>query len=310
MFEVVFLGTAGGVPTVERGLPALMVLHGPRRFLVDCGEGAQRQLLKSGLGLRRLDTVLLTHGHLDHMLGIGGLVGTLALFETGDRLTVRGGAWALRAVRRLLSDVIWPGGGGPPIPVELVELRPGVVTEEDGFRLRAFAVRHGRAEDCFGFAFEEPPRRAMLPERLAALGVPAGPERARLARGEALVLADGRRLAPDDVLGPARPGTKLVVVGDTGGTAELVDEAAGADALIIEATYLERDADLAAARGHLTAAQAARLAAEAGVGALYLNHLSGRYRPWEVEAEARTIFPRAHVAHDFDRIAVPAETEG
>jgi ribonuclease Z len=291
---------------VERSLPALVVLHGARRFLVDCGEGAQRQLLKSGLGLRRLDTVLLTHGHLDHILGIGGLVGTLALFETGERLTVHGGAWALRAVQRLLSGVIWPGGG-PPIRVDLVALTPGVVLEDDGFRLRAFPVRHGRAEDCFGFAFEELPRRPMLPERLAALDVPAGPERARLARGEAVVLPDGRRVAPDDVLGPAQPGTKLVVVGDTGSTAELASEVAGADALVIEATYLERDAALAAARGHLTAARAARLAAEAGVGSLHLNHLSGRYRPWEIEAEARTIFPNAHVAHDFDRVTVPAE---
>jgi ribonuclease Z len=129
MFEVVFLGTGGGVPTVDRGLPALMVLHGERRFLIDCGEGTQRQLLKSGLGFRRLDRVLLTHGHLDHMLGIGGLVGTLALFRTTDRLTVHGGAPALRAVKRLLSDVIWPEGA-PPIAVDLVPLAPGVVMAE------------------------------------------------------------------------------------------------------------------------------------------------------------------------------------
>jgi len=139
--------------------------------------------------------------------------------------------------------------------------------------------------------------------------VPAGPERARLSRGEAVTLPDGRAVAPDDVLGPTRPGTKLVVVGDTGTTAGLAEEAAGADALVIEATYLERDATLAAARGHLTAAQAARLAAEAGVGALHLNHLSGRYRPSEIESEARAIFPNAHAAQDFARVVVSASDE-
>jgi len=110
LFEIVFLGTAAGVPAVDRGLPALMVLHRERRFLVDCGEGTQRQLLGSGLGLRRLDCVLLTHGHLDHLLGLGGLAGTMALLDTGDRLTVYGGASALRIVRTLLTDVVWPEG--------------------------------------------------------------------------------------------------------------------------------------------------------------------------------------------------------
>jgi ribonuclease Z len=126
LFEVVFLGTAAGVPAVDRGLPALIVLHRHRRFLLDCGEGTQRQLLKSGLGLRRLDCVLLTHAHLDHLLGIGGLVATLALLEAGPGLTVYGGSVALRAVRSLLTEVVWPEGR-PRFEVESIRVEPGTI---------------------------------------------------------------------------------------------------------------------------------------------------------------------------------------
>jgi ribonuclease Z len=302
LFEVVFLGTAAGVPAVDRGLPALIVLQGQRRFMVDCGEGTQRQLLRSGLGFRRLDCVLLTHAHLDHLLGIGGLVATLALLRTGDGLAVYGGAPALRAVRSLLTEVVWPDGP-PRFEVEGIGIEPGTIIEHDHLHVRAFPVTH-RGADSFGFAFEEKPHSRMLPERLAALDVPAGPERRRLLRGETVVLPDGRRIAPDEVLARPEPGTRLIVVGDAADADELLAEVRGADALIIEASFLERDADKAAERGHLTAAQAARLARAADVRALYLTHLSSRYEQAEIEAEARAIFPHATVARDFDRIAV------
>jgi ribonuclease Z len=304
LFEVVFLGTAAGVPSVERGLPALLVLHGGRRFLVDCGEGTQRQLLKSGLGLRRLDRVLLTHAHVDHLLGLGGLVASLALLQAGEGPTVYGGASTLRAVRSLLGEVIWPGGR-PPIEVRCQPIEPGAIIEDEHRCVRAFRVSH-RGADNFGFVFEESPRPRLRQERLAALAVPAGPERRRLLRGEPVVLADGRTIAPDDVMAAPAAGTRLVVVGDAADAGELLDAVRDADALIIEATFLERDADKAAARGHLTAAQAARLARDANVRALYLTHLSGRYEQAEVEAEARAIFPGATVARDFDRLTVRA----
>jgi ribonuclease Z len=302
LLEVVFLGTAAGVPAIDRGLPALVVLHRERRFLVDCGEGTQRQLLQSGLGFRRLSRVLLTHGHLDHLLGIGGLLGTMALLDASACVTVYGGAPALCAVRSLVTDVVWPNGR-PPLEVRTVTLEPGIIIEDDRLRLRAFPVRH-RGPGSFGFVFEEQPRRRMLPDRLAALAVPSGPERRRLLRGETVTMPDGRRIAPDDVLTPPEPGTRLAVVGDAASTEELLDEVRGVDALIIEATFLERDAAKAAERSHLTAAQAATLAATAEVGALYLTHVSSRYRQAEIEAEAKAIFAQTTVARDFDRITV------
>ena len=281
-----------------------MVLHGRRRFLVDCGEGTQRQLLRSGLGFRRLDCVLLTHAHLDHLLGIGGLVATLALLEASHGLTLYGGAPALCAVRSLLNEVVWPDGP-PRFEVTSIALEPGTIIEDDRLRVRAFPVTH-RGADNFGFVFEEKSRPRMRPDRLAALDVPAGPERRRLLEGEEVVLPDGRRIAPDEVLGPPPQGARLVMVGDAADADELLDQVCGADALIIEATFLERDADKAAERSHLTAAQAARLARTSKVRTLYLTHLSSRYEQAEIEAEARAIFPGAMVACDFDRVAVRA----
>jgi ribonuclease Z len=304
MFEIVFLGTSAAAPSVKRNLSAHVVLYKEHRFLVDCGEGTQRQLLKSGLGFRRLDAVLLTHGDIDHVLGIGGLASTLALLGAGDRLTVYGGVDARRAVHQLIHGVIWPGGR-PPLKVAAIALEPGVILDNQHLRLRAFPVSH-RATDAFGFLFEVRSRRRMLPEQLDRLGVPPGPERGRLLDGEPVILADGRRITPAQVLAPPEPGARLAVVGDTDDANALVAAVRGADALIIEATFLERDAAKAAARGHITAAQAARLAATAEVGALHLNHISGRYPAAEIEAEARAIFPNAKVTSDFDRVEVRA----
>jgi ribonuclease Z len=308
VFEVVFLGTAAGVPSLERGLPALIVLHRGRRFLVDCGEGTQRQLLQSGLGLRGLDCVLLTHAHVDHLLGLGGLVATLALLQAREGLTVYGGTSTLQAVRSLLAEVIWPGGR-PPVEVTCAPIEPGAIIDDERLCVRAFPVSH-RGSDSFGFVFQDKPRPRLMPERLAALAIPAGPERGRLLRGETVVLPDGRTIAPNEVLGPPAPAARLVVVGDAADADELLEVVKDADALIIEATFLERDADKAAARGHLTAAQAAQLARAANVRALCLTHISNRYQQAEVEAEARGIFPGAMVARDFDRLTVRAKAPG
>ncbi len=298
MLELVFLGTAASAPTVRRGLPAQMVLYRDERFLIDCGEGTQRQILRSGLGFRRLDRVLLTHGHLDHILGLGGLISTLARWEAVERLEIFGGRWALDRVGDLLFRVVLRGAR-PPVPIALVDIRAGTILESDTLSVEAFPVAH-RGPGCFGYLFREKPRRPFLPEKAEALGVPAGPERRALVRGESVRLADGRIIRPDDVLGEERPGLSLALTGDVGHIDDLVARVAGVDLLVCEATYLERDAEMAQRFGHLTAAQAARLAREAGVRALVLTHISQRYRVRELLEEAQAIFPQTTVARDFD----------
>jgi ribonuclease Z len=170
-------------------------------------------------------------------------------------------------------------------------------------KVSAFPVRHA-APDCFGFLFEETPRQPLNGERLAELGVPEGEERGLLARGQSVTLADGRRVEPWEVLGPERRGARIAVVGDAESTDDLLEHVRGVDLLVIEATFMNADADKAEARSHLTVGQATRLAERAGVGELWLNHQSNRYARGVVEAEARAGFGNARVAGDFDRVAV------
>ncbi|NJN96270.1 MAG: ribonuclease Z [Anaerolineales bacterium] len=305
MFELIFLGTSASAPSVHRGLSANAVLYKEYRFLIDCGEGTQRQILQSSLGFKRLNKILLTHGHLDHILGLGGLVSTFSRWEAMDKLEIYGGHWTLERVKDLLLKVVLRSEK-LPIKLEFVPLQPGLIMEDSTFQLSAFPVVH-RGSDCFGFVFEEKSRRPFLNEKAEALAIPFGPERRKLVAGEAVTLADGRHIQPDDVLGPEIPGAKLVFVGDAGRTDNLLEVAHHADALVIEATYLNEDAEMARQFSHLTAAQAAHLAREAGVQQLYLTHISRRYREQDVLDEARAVFPQTIVARDFDRIKVVKE---
>jgi ribonuclease Z len=310
MFELVFLGTSASAPSVQRGLSSAMVLVGSYRFLIDCGEGTQRQILRSGLGFKRLDRILLTHGHLDHVLGLGGLASTFGRWEAIDEMQIYGGTWALQRVRDLMRVVF--GAGEARLHVGYHAISPGVLLEDRAFQLRAFAVEHRKTE-TFGFSFEEKPRRPFLAEKAEALGVPAGPIRRDLVEGRAITLADGQLISPNDVLGPVVAGARLVFIGDAGRVDSLIPEAAGADLLAIESTYAEEEREVAEAFGHLTASQAAWLAREAGVKHLVLHHISRRYGSQQILAEATSVFSDTSVARDFDLFRIvkhkPAERE-
>ena len=303
MFEIVFLGTSASAPSVHRGLSAQAVLAGEHRFLIDCGEGTQRQILRSGIGFKRLNRILLTHAHLDHILGLGGLVSTFARWENVDELEIWGGRATLDRVQNLLFGVVLDFER-LPIKIHLIDLNPGRIFEARDFTVSAFPVTH-RGSGCFGFVFQEKTRRPFLAEQAAALGVPFGPERKRLVDGETVTLADGRTITPEMVLGEAIPGVKLVHIGDIGRLDNTVrDHVAGADALVIEATFLDQDTDAARAFGHITAREAAALARDTGVRALILTHVSRRYRERDIVHEAQRVFPDTFVARDMDHFAL------
>jgi ribonuclease Z len=301
MFALTFLGTSASVPSAERNHPGLLVEAGSHRILVDCGEGTQRQLLRSGAGFRRLDRILLTHGHFDHVLGIPGLFSTLRLRRSADVMTIHGSPGTLDVVLRMLAG-LW-GEGRAPVPLELIPLTEGPIVDAGEFTIDCFPVRH-RDTDSFAFSFESQARRHLRPDRLAALEVPDGPVRKELAEGRPVKLADGRTINPEDVLGPPEGRKKLVIVGDIETTKGLAEHVRAADALVIEATFLDRDAPTARNYGHLTAAEAAALAETSNVKSLVLTHISGRYTDEEILAEATKTFPNSRVARDFDHIVI------
>ena len=307
MFEILFLGTSASAPSAKRGLSGQIVSHNEYRFLIDCGEGTQRQILQSGIGFKRLTRVLLTHGHLDHILGLGGLLSTFMRWEAIDEFEIFGGRSTLERVKTLLYDVVLRGQQ-TPMPLKLREIKPGVIFKADDFTVTAFPVTH-RGPDCFGYVFEEKARRPFLSQKADELGVPFGPERGQLVAGKEITLADGRRVTSEDVLGPWEKGSKFVVVGDAGRIDNLVEICKDADALVIESTYLDEEADMAKQFSHLTARMGAELAIKAGVKKLILTHISRRYREKDVIAEAQSVFPNVVVARDFDTYQIKREIE-
>lgn len=302
MFELVFLGTSASAPSIHRGLPAQAILAGEQRFLVDCGEGTQRQILKSGIGFKRLNRILLTHAHLDHILGLGGLLSTFTRWEDINDIEIWGGTSTLNRVQKLLYDVVLDFDR-LPVKIHLIDLKQGPIITAKDFTVEAFPVTH-RGSGNFGFVFQENTYHPFLVEKAEALGVPAGPERGKLVKGESITLADGQVITPNMVLGDPVRGAKLVHIGDIARTDNVMDFVSGATTLVIEATFLHEDAESAQAFGHITAQQAATFARDAGVQSLILTHVSRRYRERDVIQEARAIFPNTYVARDLDHFVI------
>ena len=303
MFELVFLGTSASAPSIYRGLPALAVLAGEQRFLVDCGEGTQRQILRSGIGFKRLNRIFLTHAHLDHILGLGGLLSTYGRWEALDEIHIWGGLPAIERVQALVYQVIFRRES-PPVPIYFYRVKSeDILFRGRRFSVRAFPVSH-RGRECYGYIFEEDSHRPFLAQKAEALGVPHGPERRQLVAGESIVTPAGRIVHPDEVLGDVIKGAKVVITGDLARTDDIHEAVQDADALVIESTYLDRHVDIASQVGHITARQAGDLARECNVKFLFLTHISRRYREYEVISEVRKIFPDSYVVRDLDHFAV------
>jgi len=296
--SVFFAGTAGSIPTVRRGLPALLVRRGGDRILFDCGEGTQRQLVRS-VGLIDLDEIYLTHFHADHWLGLPGLLKTFDLRARDRPLTIYGPpglreliALALRAAGRVRFEL------------NLVELAPGDVLSRDGYEISPIPVSH-RVQALGYVLYEDERPGAFDPDAAERLGLTPGPEFGRVQRGETI-----RGVRPEQVMGPPRPGRKLVISGDTAPCESVRIAAHRADLLIHEATFAEEEIERAAQTGHTTAGQAAALAREAEVTMLALTHFSTRYAPSVLRDEARAVFAATVVPRDFDTIEIPFAERG
>lgn len=302
--DLVFLGTAGSMPTAQRAPSALLVRRGGDKLLFDCAEGTQRQLLRSSVGLAELEEVFVTHFHADHVLGLPGMFKTFALRGRERELVVygpRGLVELMTSLKRVVGRLTYE--------LQLVELEPGDVLERDGYRLATFETAHGVS--ALGWSLIEATRPGRFDvEGADALGVPSGPERGALQRGEPVTLADGRTIQPEEVLGAPRPGRKVVITGDTALAESIVEASWGADVLVTEATFADEERDRAEETRHQTAVQAAEVARRAQVSMLVLTHLSARYYGPEIAREAREIFPETVVPRDFDVIEIPFAERG
>jgi ribonuclease Z len=294
-----FAGTGGSVPGARRGLPAIMLRRGGDRLLFDCGEGTQRQLVRS-VGLLDMECVFITHFHADHWLGLPGMLKSFALRERDQPLTIYGPR-GLTELMGLMRSIY----GRLPYELSIVELDPAQTIERDGYLIAAVPVNH-RAPSSLGYAIVEQPRPGHLDAQLAErLGVKPGPDFGRLQRGESV---DGVR--PEQVMGPEREGRKIVLSGDTEPCQTLAIAAHQADVLVHEATFSEEEAERARLTAHSTARQAAEVARDADVRLLALTHMSTRYAGGQLRDEARAVFAATEAPRDFDTIEVPFPERG
>jgi ribonuclease Z len=300
--RVVFLGTGGSIPTPKRGLPAVLIQREDECLLFDCGEGVQRQMIKARTGFHKKMKVFITHMHGDHVLGLPGLLQTMALLDRQRKLEVYGPsgiALFLECMKKTVQFVL-------TFPVEVHEIgKEGVVCEEKEYVVEAVWADH--VVPSLAYAFVEKPRPGrFFPEKAKRLRVPEGPLWSELQKGHSVKLANGKTVKPEQVVGSARKGRKIVYTGDTRPFAALARLAAGADLLVHDATFDYGLAERALEDGHSTAAQAAKDAKKAKVKRLVLTHVSARYQDVSgLLAQARKVFRETEVAEDFMRIEIP-----
>lgn len=305
LLRVTFLGTASARPTPSRNVSSVALQREGDFYLLDCGEGTQRQMMRYAVGFA-VRGIYVTHMHADHYLGITGLLRTLSLQGREEELTI----WGPEGSEPTLRDTVQLGGDRLSFVVNVAEIPPGSVQRFEGYTITTYSTRH--TSESMGLVLQEDDRLGRFDvERAREMGVPEGRMFGQLHRGEAVELPDGGIVHPDDVVGPPRPGRKLVYTGDTRPCQATVDAAVAADLLIHEATFGQDDGDRARATGHSTATEAAGVAEQAGVRELILTHLSARYaeQSYVLRREARSVFGRTRVADDGLLVEVPLQHE-
>jgi len=299
--KLIFLGTSGSIPTIKRGLPAIALKREQELLLFDCAESTQRQMAHAHLSPMKLDAIFITHLHGDHFLGLVGLVQTLSLMDRTRPLEV----YCPDGERERIESYLQVPHYTLTFDVRVRELKAGEELRRQGYRILASNVDHPVPALAYALVEDERPGR-FYPEKAAGLGVKTGPDFSRLKAGQSVKLRDGRTVKPEQVLGPPRPGRKIVYTGDTRPSEHIIELARGADVLIHDCTLADELAEKAAENSHSTPREAAEVAKRAGVKQLVLIHMSPRYEDDSVLLEqAKKIFPNTVVAHDFMVLEVP-----
>ena len=300
--RVIFLGTAGSVPTPKRSLSAILIQRKGEQLMFDCGEGVQRQMMKAKTGFHKKMKVFVSHMHGDHVLGLPGLLQTMALLDRERKLEVYGPSGINRFIEAIKETVQFV----LTFPVEIHEIEEaGVVCEEEEYAIKAVWANH--VIPSLAYALVEKPRPGKFyPEKAEALGVPEGPLWSKLQHKHKVNLPDGRVIKPEQVVGPPRPGRKIVYTGDTRTFKGFAKFAAGADLLVHDATLDDELAEKAEEDGHSTPSQAAENAKKGKVKQLILTHISARYDDTSALLEqAQKVFKNTRVAEDFTKIEIP-----
>ena len=299
-----FLGTSASRPTVERNVSSLAVIREGETLMFDCGEGTQRQMMRYGISFALCD-IFFTHMHADHMLGLTGLLRTLALQGRTDPMNLYGPVGCEKLLRRAISL----GTDKQHFEVKVIELTPEAPLKRNGYSVVPFPVEHGDRSAIGYHLIEETRLGRFNPDKAREMGIPEGPLWGKIHKGQAIDLPDGRRVEPSELVGPTRPGRRIVLTGDSRPAEGTITAATGADVLIHEATFAEEEAPRALETGHSTAREAAEVAAKAGVKRLILTHVSARYSrdTSDLEREARAVFPATIIARDGLEIDVPFE---
>jgi len=295
MLNVTFLGTAGSLPTPERNPSAILINREGEMLLFDCGEGTQRQMMRARTGMIRLSHIFLTHLHADHILGIPGLLETMAFQGREKSLIIAGPVHTIRLVETFKTVCYI----SRDFQVQAVELKPGDVLRMNGYQVEAIETRH--SVPSLGYCLKEDLRPGRFNRDAAvALGIPPGPLFGKLQHGQR-VEVDGKLIWPHQVMGPPRPGRKIVYTGDTRPCRTVQLASQGADLLIHDCALADDMADWARETKHSTAGEAARLAKDAEVHKLVLTHISSRYSDdiSPLLRDARSIFERTIVAEDL-----------
>jgi len=304
--ELVFLGTGASIPTKSRNSSSIALIREGEILLFDCGEGTQRQMICAHVGFRNKMRIFITHMHGDHTLGLLGLIQTLSLLGRRKELQIYGPP----GIETFLSSALSSLGVKTRFPLDTREVHPGTILEEPGYTIEAVKADHTEESYSLGLLEKERPGRFNV-QRAVEIGIPKGPIRTQIQQGRTAVLEDGTVVEPEDVLGPSRPGRKIVYSGDTRPCTEVTGLAQGADLLIHEATYDDSLEDMAAEMGHSTPSQAASIARKAMVRRLILTHISARYQdPQLLLTQAKMRFPDVEVAEDLKRVKIPLLKEG
>jgi len=299
-----FLGTSASRPTVERNVSSVAIIREGETLMFDCGEGTQRQMMRYGITFALTD-IFFTHMHADHMLGVTGLLRTLALQGRTEPMNLYGPVGS----EKLLWRAITLGSEKQHFEIKVVELAPDTPLKRHGYSIVPFAVEHGD-RSAIGYHLVEETRLGRFnPEKAKEMGIPEGPLWGKIHKGETVALPDGRTIQPSELVGPSRPGRRIVLTGDSRPSEATVVAATGADLLVHEATFTTEEAPRALETGHSTAREAAEVAAKAGVKRLILTHVSARYSrdTSELEREAREVFPETVIARDGMEVDIPFE---